>query len=239
MAIKIFVISLEDCLDRQEFMKEQLKDLDFSFFSAIDLRKKESIDLLDSSLKKRITPFKNKLYWGRELRSAEIGCFLSHFSLWPKCIELDSSIVVLEDDVKLESNFLEAIKQIEASKYEYVRLYETKKNYRQKNLESNFFITYDYVSGTLGYFITPNAAKKFIKHAKSILMPVDDYMDCFFTHFVPNVVYLPLPISTTDLDSTIQGNKTKIDYKFSREVVRTYRSIKKFIVKHLFFRFKF
>ena len=41
MAIKIFVVSLEDCLDRQEFMKEQLKDLDFSFFSAIDLRKKE------------------------------------------------------------------------------------------------------------------------------------------------------------------------------------------------------
>ena len=37
--------------------------------------------------------------WNRRLTQGEIGCVLSHLELWKKCIELNESILILEDDV--------------------------------------------------------------------------------------------------------------------------------------------
>lgn len=40
-------------------------------------------------------------YWNRRLTKGEIGCVLSHYKLWRKCVELNEPILILEDDVNI------------------------------------------------------------------------------------------------------------------------------------------
>lgn len=54
---------------------------------------------------------KNKTYlswlkvYNTDLTPTQIGCFISHFSLWCHCIEIDSPIVILEHDTVMISPF--------------------------------------------------------------------------------------------------------------------------------------
>ena len=38
-------------------------------------------------------------HWNRRFTKGEVGCVLSHFKLWKKCIELEEPVLILEDDV--------------------------------------------------------------------------------------------------------------------------------------------
>nr|ABV45554.1 jhp0563-like glycosyltransferase [Helicobacter pylori] len=44
-----------------------------------------------------------------ELLPQEFGCYLSHYLLWKECVKLNQPVVILEDDVALESNFMQAL----------------------------------------------------------------------------------------------------------------------------------
>ena len=44
-------------------------------------------------------PFK-----GRPLQQNEVACFLSHIKAWERCIELNTSIIVMEDDVIINNH---------------------------------------------------------------------------------------------------------------------------------------
>lgn len=38
--------------------------------------------------------------WGKLSRPGVMGCFLSHYQLWQRCVDLDQPIMIFEDDVK-------------------------------------------------------------------------------------------------------------------------------------------
>ncbi|WRF41759.1 glycosyltransferase family 25 protein [Helicobacter pylori] len=62
-------------------------------------------------------------YCYQELLPQEFGCYLSHYLLWKECIKTNQPIVILEDDVALESNFMQALEDCLKSPFDFVRLY--------------------------------------------------------------------------------------------------------------------
>ncbi len=62
-------------------------------------------------------------YCYQELLPREFGCYLSHYLLWKECVKLDEPVVILEDDVALESHFMQALEDCLKSPFDFVRLY--------------------------------------------------------------------------------------------------------------------
>ncbi len=62
-------------------------------------------------------------YCYQELLPREFGCYLSHYLLWKECVKTDQPVVILEDDVALESNFMQALEDCLKSPFDFVRLY--------------------------------------------------------------------------------------------------------------------
>ncbi|GAA7206367.1 hypothetical protein ID0449_03890 [Helicobacter pylori] len=62
-------------------------------------------------------------YCYQELLPREFGCYLSHYLLWKECVKTDQPVVILEDDVALEPNFIQALEDCLKSPFDFVRLY--------------------------------------------------------------------------------------------------------------------
>ncbi|WP_232264946.1 glycosyltransferase family 25 protein [Helicobacter pylori] len=62
-------------------------------------------------------------YCYQELLPQEFGCYLSHYFLWKECVKSNQPVVILEDDVTLESNFMQALEDCLKSPFDFVRLY--------------------------------------------------------------------------------------------------------------------
>ncbi|OOC34209.1 glycosyltransferase family 25 protein [Helicobacter pylori] len=62
-------------------------------------------------------------YCYQELLPQEFGCYLSHYFLWKECVKLNQPVVILEDDVVLESHFMQALEDCLKSPFDFVRLY--------------------------------------------------------------------------------------------------------------------
>ncbi|GHQ45411.1 hypothetical protein VN1224_11350 [Helicobacter pylori] len=62
-------------------------------------------------------------YVGAGLTLPELGCYLSHYLLWKECVKTNQPVVILEDDVVLESNFMQALEDCLKSPFDFVRLY--------------------------------------------------------------------------------------------------------------------
>ncbi len=62
-------------------------------------------------------------YCYQELLPREFGCYLSHYLLWKECVKTDQPVVILEDDVALEPNFMQALEDCLKSPFDFVRLY--------------------------------------------------------------------------------------------------------------------
>ncbi len=237
--MKVFIINLERSLDRKEHMQRQIQKLfernprlenklEFIFFKAVDAKNKEHLKF------KHHFPWWASLVLGRELSDGEKACFTSHYKLWQECVKIDEPIIILEDDVEFSDEFLnhgiECIEELLKSGYEYIRLHYifNKKLY---TLNSNYYISFEKLSGAQGYMIKPSGAKKFISRVKFIYIPVDDYMDKFYKHKVLNIVNKPLLIKSLEVNESIispKGRnyiKPKNIKKIIREIFRFYSSI--------------
>ncbi|GAA7714373.1 hypothetical protein HpMMM92_01290 [Helicobacter pylori] len=53
----------------------------------------------------------------------ELGCYLSHYFLWKECVKTNQPVVILEDDVALEFNLMQALEDCLKSPFDFVRLY--------------------------------------------------------------------------------------------------------------------
>ena len=92
--MKHFVISLDRRIDRRKIFMNQKPKFEYEFFRAFDGKDFEY--LLNRTLKGWKDPSR-----GTPTTIGEIGCLLSHYSLWEKCVKLNEPIVIFEDDVEL------------------------------------------------------------------------------------------------------------------------------------------
>ncbi len=69
-----------------------------------------------------------------ELLPQEFGCYLSHYFCWKECVKTNQPIIILEDDVALESNFMQALEDCLKSPFDFVKLFGWYWNFHKTNL---------------------------------------------------------------------------------------------------------
>jgi glycosyl transferase, family 25 len=244
--MKIFVINLESSTDRKNNVQVQLNKMELTaeFFNAIDGNSHEH------PIFKKYDPDLRMKRKGKLLSKGQLGCFTSHFLLWNKCVQLNHPIIVLEDDAYIFENrflkFLESSKLF-SSTYECVRLFDNRTKHHSAILVEKFegFHIAKFTKGHMratGYYLTPKGAKKFIRHAEPLFLPVDIYMDRFWKNRVECFGTIPACLTNDpSFDSTIgydpkKENKSFL-VRFNREVFSLCEQFKK--RKHnLIFRFQ-
>ncbi|MDF2183835.1 glycosyltransferase family 25 protein [Grimontia hollisae] len=231
--MKIIIVSLKHSLERRKKIEKTLSalKLPFCFFDAVD-GKNEHHKIFDHYNNKKRVFIK-----GYPLKPGELGCFASHYSLWEKCVELNEPLLVLEDDIELEDDFLNVYKEILSltGSIPYFKLGRTLKARYQsvKKIDDNYHLVIykKSSSGALGYVITPDAAKKFINTAYNWYEPVDDFMEKEWLHGVLNFgIEPPLIRHDFNIHSEI-GERAKpyipLSVRVIRELYRSYESIRK------------
>ncbi|MFP6119730.1 glycosyltransferase family 25 protein [Helicobacter pylori] len=130
---QVYIISLKESqrrLDTEKLVLESNEKFKgrcvFQIFDAINPKhedfEKFIQELYDSSSLLKSDWFHSD-YCYQELLPQEFGCYLSHYFLWKECVKTNQPIVILEDDVALESNFMQALEDCLKSPFDFVRLY--------------------------------------------------------------------------------------------------------------------
>ncbi|BDO46196.1 glycosyltransferase family 25 protein [Helicobacter pylori] len=131
--IQVYIISLKESqrrLDTEKLVLESNEKFKgrcvFQIFDAIS-PKHEDFEKLVQELYDAQSMLKSDWfhsdYCYQELLPQEFGCYLSHYLLWKECVKTNQPVVILEDDVALESNFMQALEDCLKSPFDFVRLY--------------------------------------------------------------------------------------------------------------------
>ena len=208
--MKTLVINLKDRSDRLALFSKENPNLKFEVFSAVDGTKIEYAKLLEQGFDVNhdwIDPIENT-----PLTKGEVGCFLSHWSIWQKCIEKNEKVLVLEDDARVTNDF--NLNEIDALSEIYDFLYLGWKEMKESLPIDEKLVTPVYPYWGLAYVITPTAAKILVNEvAKRSIIPVDEYLPQKIKEFKvagysENVVN---PVSREELGSNILA-KSRYDY---------------------------
>ncbi|GAA6987038.1 hypothetical protein ID0090_02310 [Helicobacter pylori] len=131
--IGVYIISLKESqrrLDTEKLVSESNEKFKgccvFQIFDAISPKhedfEKFVQELYDAQSMLKSDWFHSD-YCYQELLPQEFGCYLSHYLLWKECVKTNQLVVILEDDVALESNFMQALEDCLKSPFDFVRLY--------------------------------------------------------------------------------------------------------------------
>ncbi|WRB70556.1 glycosyltransferase family 25 protein [Helicobacter pylori] len=131
--IQVYIISLKESqrrLDTEKLVLESNEKFKgrcvFQIFDAISPKhqdfEKFVQELYDAQSMLKSDWFHSD-YCYQELLPREFGCYLSHYLLWKECVKTNQLVVILEDDVVLESNFMQALEDCLKSPFDFVRLY--------------------------------------------------------------------------------------------------------------------
>ena len=101
-------------------------------------------------------------YHNRRLTSGEIGCFLSHWNVWNKCIQEGEDFLILEDDVGIiNPSYQQALESAIKTFPEQDLVYLSSKpmsSYRESL--TDLIETAGYSYWTSGYYLSVGGAKK-------------------------------------------------------------------------------
>ncbi|KAG8512816.1 putative inactive glycosyltransferase 25 family member 3 [Galemys pyrenaicus] len=195
---EVFVISLARRPDRRERMLSSLWEMGVSgqVVDAVDGR------TLNSSILRRLgvdlLPGYQDPYSGRTLTKGEVGCFLSHYSIWEEVVARGlAQVAVFEDDVRFESNFRGRLEQlmeeVEAEKLPWDLIYLGRK---QVNPEEEAaveglprLVVAGYSYWTLAYVLSLAGARKLLaSQPLRRMLPVDEFLPIMFDQH-PNERY--------------------------------------------------
>lgn len=144
-----------------------------------------------------------------------ISAFLSHYSLWKKCIELDEEVIIFEHDAVLTA-------PLPAAPYEFVCNFG-KPSYGQYNtpptLGLNPLTSKKYFPGAHAYGVKPEGAKQLVYEATSSAKPTDIYLHSDTFPWLQE--YYPWPAEARDNFTTIQnenGCYAKHNYNENYEI---------------------
>lgn len=228
--MKIFVITLKNANSRQAKIAQQLNKIhvDFEFFYGVDGRLPDA-QFQNYSETKRLRAF------GNTLTKTQLGCFASHYKMWQKCLELNEPIIILEDDIFLSSDFGSKLGFVETELFrlQFLRLCGLTLYRKNVHVSDGVVMFTKGVSGTQGYALTPETARKFIQNANYWLEPVDDYIDKSWRHGVPSYCMIPCIVKPNDDEPSHMiksaKQKAKLLYRITREIYRLYSEIRRLI----------
>lgn len=205
---RILVVSLKGATDRREMFARRAAEagVEWEYFDACETLAEGLVYDEEGA----------RLHKGRPLTKGEIGCYSSHYSLWRQLMS-DSAeqYIVLEDDVLVDWRMIEMIAQTDLLKsgVEYLRLYYKlpsqhlirKRRFivRTRTLVELFSPAY----GTQGYVMTKQGAEKLLANLHRVTLPIDDKMDRFWDHGVPNLSLFPFALIEEPAESTIGDDR--------------------------------
>nr|XP_025743976.1 inactive glycosyltransferase 25 family member 3 isoform X3 [Callorhinus ursinus] len=215
---EVFVISLARRPDRRERMLSSLWEMEISgrVVDAVDGRtSKGSVRTLPGpdtkevfqrtlntsimrSLGVDLLPGYQDPYSGRTLTKGEVGCFLSHYSIWEEVVARGlAQVLVFEDDVRFESNFrgrLERLmEEVEAEKLPWDLIYLGRKQVNPEEEAAVDGLPHLVVAGysywTLAYVLSLAGARKLLaSQPLRRMLPVDEFLPIMFDRH-PNEHY--------------------------------------------------
>ena len=206
--MKTVVINLPNRKDRLASFNTNNSNLTYEVFRAFDGNQISYNKLVEQGFDTDhnwIDPLLNT-----PLTKGEVGCFLSHWHIWNKCIEKNESILVLEDDAILTEQF--DMEEISNLPYDFVYL-----GWREMEESEEIdgkLVKPVYPYWTLAYLIRPDAARVLVNDViKCNIIPVDEYLptkmnDIRVAGYKENVV---IPISRVDGGSDVLA-KSRYDY---------------------------
>ncbi|RVY09902.1 glycosyltransferase family 25 protein [Helicobacter pylori] len=144
--ISVYIISLKESqrrLDTEKLVLESNEKFKgrcvFQIFDAISPKhedfEKFIQELYDAQSMLKSDWFHSDWCCG-ELLPQEFGCYLSHYLLWKECVKTNQPVVILEDDVALKSNFMQALEDCLKSPFDFVKLFGWYWNFHKTNLHT-------------------------------------------------------------------------------------------------------
>uniref|UniRef100_A0A3Q1HE24 Glycosyl transferase family 25 domain-containing protein n=1 Tax=Anabas testudineus TaxID=64144 RepID=A0A3Q1HE24_ANATE len=196
----IFLINLKRRQDRRTRMLKSMASLGLrvTLMDAVDGKLLNTSQL--HALGIEMMPGYKDPYSGRALTRGEIGCFLSHHSLWTQVIERSlQKILVLEDDVRFEPRFkrrLQAIMDdVDKAQLDWDLIYVGRKRMQVQQPEQavegvNNLVEADYSYWTLGYALSQQGARKLLAaQPLTRMLPVDEFLPVMFNKH-PNTQFM-------------------------------------------------
>ncbi|KAJ0032358.1 hypothetical protein NQD34_002439 [Periophthalmus magnuspinnatus] len=197
---EIFLINLKRRLDRRTRMFKSMSALGLhpTLTEAVDGKALNSSQL--QALGIEMMPGYKDPYSGRVLTRGEIGCFLSHHSIWKQVLERGlQKVLVLEDDVRFEPRFKRRLQAImedtDKTQLDWDLIYVGRKRMQvqhpEKSVEGiNNLVVADYSYWTLGYALSQQGARKLLAAQPfTRMLPVDEFLPVMFNKH-PNVDYM-------------------------------------------------
>ena len=245
--LKIVVLTLRQSTDRQARIKGLLDNanIPFEFFYGIDGRvdSDPSLTMYDERKRRRAK--------GGKMTLGQLGCFASHYNIWKDCVREDRNYVVIEDDILFDTDRF--LRFIQDSRYlpreiECLWLFKNKTRNHKKYFLTKFggFEILRYTKGpmsTMGYFLTPKAAQKFISFADPIFLPVDIYMDRYWVNNVPCLGIRPSFITHDSKFESVIGYETRtvprsLTIRMNREIFALTERVRRYIYNSRLTRFE-
>lgn len=191
--LKILVINLDRSPERwaaiaKQFEAWNLPEVPVERFPAVDGTDPAQLAPYTSLVSQR----RAKLAKARPLTPTQIGCYASHYEAWKHCFQCDHPVVIIEDDALIAADQLERF--VTASTHFPQRLdcVRLSKNYTKKAKFERVYEAADFSvmrftkahMTTVGYYLSPNGARKLLAKSKPWYLPVDLYMGEFWRHGV-------------------------------------------------------
>ena len=175
---------------------------------------------------------------GKELTPSELGCYLSHLRAIKKAYSDGAEyICLLEDDVVIEPDFAQVLRELVEMQLDLVRLMSLR--LRRRKVIADLGSGYSLVRplrggcGTQSFLMSRAGMKKFIRHAEEIYEPVDKVIDHFFLYDLkvfavePHIAYeLERPTSVEKLWSK-PARKLDWRYRMAHHPVKLWFSIRR------------
>ncbi|XP_037554097.1 procollagen galactosyltransferase 2 [Nematolebias whitei] len=197
---EVFLINLKRRLDRRTRMLKTMASLGLhaTLIDAVD-GKALNVSQLQALGIEMMPDYKDP-YSGRILTRGEIGCFLSHHSIWTQVVERSlQKVLVLEDDVRFEPRFkrrLQAIMDdIDRTQLDWDLIYVGRKRMQVQQPEQsvegvNNLVEADYSYWTLAYALSQQGARKLLAaQPLAKMLPVDEFLPVMFNKH-PNAQYM-------------------------------------------------
>ena len=187
--MQIYLINLDKDKDRLAIIDLQLKKLGINYerFSAIYAK-----DISKEELNKYVNRFRWWCCMGRKILPGEVGCALSHYSIYRTIINKGINYAcILEDDIIINENFKERIckieKWIDINKPQVILL----SNYTNEIEDIEEIRKVNSGLCTDAYIITKKAAKALLKENYPICVPCDHWGRWFKNKSID--LYMALP----------------------------------------------
>ncbi len=230
----IYVISLARAHDRRRNICKRLDDagVEYELVDAVDGK---TIDptLYEHRLRQDLSYKRHQ----ERLNQAEIGCFLSHYSLWERMIsEQTPHALILEDDVCWHDEFFEIVEML--PKVEWLWDFVLLSQYGTRKLEKilcDFPHGYQLARfkrpswGSIAYAITLSGARKLHKQCFEINGTLDTMMRRYWESNLMWYEVIPPPAYQSGEQTLLhhdRGSLTKAE-KRQRSLMRKYRNFRR------------